>query len=61
MKKTAFLFAALFAASVITLSFVSPASAEGDCAFGHGNKTAQSSAQEVAQTKPLQTPKPSGS
>ncbi|NQV99727.1 MAG: hypothetical protein HQ483_08520 [Rhodospirillales bacterium] len=61
MKKTAFLSATLFAASVIALSFSGPASAEGDCAFGHSLKTAQSSAQQVAQTKPLQTPKPSGS
>lgn len=61
MKKLTFAFAALFSVSVLALGFSAPANADGNCAFGHGDKTAQSSSQQVAQTKPLQTPKPSGS
>lgn len=61
MKKLTFAFAALFGFSVLALGISTPASAEGNCSYGHGNKTAQSSSQQVAQTKPLQTPKPSGS
>lgn len=61
MKKTALLTMAVFTASIVGLGFTSPASAEGDCSFGHIKKTAQSSSQQVAQDQPQQTPKPSGS
>ncbi len=58
MKLAAYAFVALFSASILTLGWVAPANAEGNCTFGHSVKTAQSASQEVAQTKPLQTPKP---
>jgi hypothetical protein len=58
MNKLVLLTATLFAASVVALGFGGPASAE--CA-GHSLKTAQSDSQQLAQTKPLQSPKPSGS
>lgn len=60
MQKLAYAFVTAFAVSVLSLGFSAPASAEGGCSYGH-KVTAQSKAQEVAQTKPLQTPKPSGS
>ena len=61
MKKISFLTAVAFAVSVFALGLATPASAEGDCSFGHSKKTAQSTAQEVAQGQIQQTPKPSGS
>ena len=61
MKNLSYAIAAVFAVSLISLATSTPASAEGNCSYGHSKTTAQSSQQQVAQTKPLQTPKPSGS
>ena len=58
MKLATALSAAVFTAAVLSLGFAAPASAE--CSYNH-TKTAQSSAQEVAQSQIKQAPKPSGS
>ncbi len=58
MKTVSALAIAVFTVSVLGLGFAAPASAE--CSYNH-SKTAQSSAQQVAQGQIKQTPKPSGS
>jgi hypothetical protein len=56
MKILATFTGALFAASMLLMA--SPASAGGDCPFGHTTKSVQSSSPTIAENPYPQTPKP---
>jgi len=49
--------AAAFLVGVLSVS-ATPAAAEGDCAWGHKGKTAESTSSNIAEGDAPQTPKP---